>query len=212
MTGLLGAGQSSLALALAGAIPASGTIVVNDVTRRVRSIRDAMRAGIAQPAGRSAAAGAFIDQSVVRNVTASSLRRLRTPLGLLSRRRIDTEAARWSDRLETRFASADDPVWTLSGGNQQRVVLSKCLATSPKILIMNGPTVGVDVGAKEAIHLTIRRLAEGGMAVLIVSDDLAELVENCDRVLVFRQGAVVDELAGQRLAEDELAAQLTVRH
>jgi simple sugar transport system ATP-binding protein len=103
-------------------------------------------------------------------------------------------------------------VSTLSGGNQQRVVLSKCLSTGPKLLIMNSPTVGVDVGAKETLHLTIRRLADDGMGVLIVSDDLGELVENCDRVLVFRRGAVVDELSGARLTEDALAAELAVRH
>ena len=96
--------------------------------------------------------------------------------------------------------------------NQQRVVLSKWLATAPRVFVLNGPTVGVDIGAKEAIHLAIRRLAERGMGVLMVSDDLTELAEHCSRVLVFQRGVVAGELSGDALTEDALLSRLGAAH
>src|SRR5262249_60973753 len=108
-----------------------------------------------------------------RNVCASSLRRLRQSAVMLREALVASEAGRWADRLNVKYAALDAPARTLSGGNQQRVVLAKCLATAPRVLVLNRPTNGVDVGSKEAIHATIRDLAGAGMAVLMVSGDLA---------------------------------------
>ena len=97
---------------------------------------------------------------------------------------------------------------SLSGGNQQRVVLARWLATRPEILILNGPTVGVDVGSKAAIHELIRSLADEGISVLVISDDLTEVIQTCDRILVMKRGRITDRLVNRDLDENELARQL----
>ena len=96
------------------------------------------------------------------------------------------------------------PVQTLSGGNQQKVVLARWLATHPKILILNGPTVGVDIGAKYDIHKLLRELAKQGMAVLVVSDDVAEITALCDRALIMKAGSMTGEFTGEDLTDDNL--------
>jgi simple sugar transport system ATP-binding protein len=110
--------------------------------------------------------------------------------------------------LRIQAPSARMPVASLSGGNQQKVVLGRWLATQAKILILNGPTVGIDVGAKSDVHAKIRELARQGMAVLLISDDLPELVEVCRRILLMHRGRIVKELAAAECAEDTLAAEL----
>ncbi len=208
-SGLMGAGQGELALILAGARAASaGEIEVDGVRQRIRSVRDSVRAGLAYVPEDRLSQGLFLGQSVARNVTAASLRRLPSAMGLVSPGRVEAEAAAWTNQLGVRVPSLGAAVRTLSGGNQQRVVLSKWLATAPRVFVLNGPTVGVDIGAKEAIHLAIRRLAERGMGVLMVSDDLTELAEHCSRVLVFQRGVVAGELSGDALTEDALLSRL----
>ena len=96
------------------------------------------------------------------------------------------------------------PVQTLSGGNQQKVVLAKWLSTKPKVLILNGPTVGVDIGAKYDIYHHLRDLASGGMAVIVASDDLAEVVRLCDRSIVMRGGLMSGEIPGSELTAENL--------
>ena len=96
-------------------------------------------------------------------------------------------------------------VQTLSGGNQQKVVLGKWLARGPRILILNGPTVGVDIGAKYDIHHLMQKLADAGMAIIVVSDDTAEVVATCDRALIMQGGRVTEELKGEDLDKDRLA-------
>jgi len=103
------------------------------------------------------------------------------------------------------------PVQTLSGGNQQKVVLARGLANHPKVLILNGPTVGVDIGAKYDIHRLLRDLAAEGMAIIVVSDDAAEVVTTCDRALVMQAGQVTGKLSAQDLSADVLTAQATVQ-
>lgn len=108
-------------------------------------------------------------------------------------------------RTKKQFPKRDTlPVQTLSGGNQQKVVLARWLATHPKILILNGPTVGVDIGAKYDIHKLLRELAKGGMAVLVVSDDVAEITALCDRALIMKAGRMTGEFKGEELTDDNL--------
>jgi simple sugar transport system ATP-binding protein len=105
--------------------------------------------------------------------------------------------------------TAERAVSELSGGNQQRVVIGRWLLTEAKVLILNGPTVGVDVGSKAAIHRKLRELAERqGLAVLMISDDTPELAQNCNRVLVMHRGRIVEELAGEALTDDALTVRL----
>jgi simple sugar transport system ATP-binding protein len=110
--------------------------------------------------------------------------------------------------LRIQAPSARLPVASLSGGNQQKVVLGRWLATQAKVLILNGPTVGIDIGAKFDVHEKIRKLARQGMAVLLISDDLPELVEVCRRILVMHRGRIVKELPTTGCDEDTLASEL----
>ena len=100
--------------------------------------------------------------------------------------------------------SSDRPVQALSGGNQQRVVLGRWLLTDPRILVLNGPTVGVDVGAKATIHKAIRRLAARGLGVLMISDDVPELIENCNRVMTMHDGRIVETFETAGLREEDV--------
>jgi simple sugar transport system ATP-binding protein len=110
--------------------------------------------------------------------------------------------------MRIKMSSPEAPVRTLSGGNQQRVVLAKWLVRDPHVLILNSPTVGVDVGSKHEILDLLRAKARDGMGVMVISDDVPELVAVCHRVLVVREGRVVDELSGDRLTEDQIVKEL----
>jgi simple sugar transport system ATP-binding protein len=106
--------------------------------------------------------------------------------------------------LNIKTPSGDLPAKSLSGGNQQRIVLAKWLAEKPDILILNGPTVGVDVGSKAEIHQLIQELANQGMGILLISDDIPELVRNCSRILLMRSGKITDEFARDKINADQL--------
>ncbi len=108
-------------------------------------------------------------------------------------------------KLSIKTPSSELPVISLSGGNQQRVVLARWLSTGPRLLVLNGPTVGVDVGSKAEIHQIIGDLAANGMAVIIVSDDRPELISSCHRILVMKQGRITNDLDGEGASEDELS-------
>ena len=113
-------------------------------------------------------------------------------------------AADWVSRLHIKIPGLDNPVQQLSGGNQQRVVLGKWLATSPKLLILDSPTVGVDIGNKRGIYELIRKLAEDGVGILLISDEVPEVYYQCDRVLHMREGRIVDEAVPGAVSEHAL--------
>lgn len=205
LTGLLGSGQRDVALTLAGLTTrSSGDIVVDGRVQALWDVRQARRVGVGYVPEDRLGEGLFLDQSIARNTNASSLRQLRSRFGLVSRAKAAAQVARWMRDLRVKLTSAGQSVRTLSGGNQQRVVLARVLATGPRLLILNGPTVGVDVGAKAEIHEIIRSLASQGLGVLMISDDLAELAEHCNRLLIMHHGAIVGELAGDDLTEDHV--------
>jgi len=137
------------------------------------------------------------------------LDRLRNAFGIVDGRRSRALAERTVDDLQVVSAGVDKPVQSLSGGNQQRVLIGRWLTIEPKLLILHGPTVGVDVGSKDTIYRIIQRLAGDGMGVIIISDDLPELLQNCDRIMVMRKGRVVKTFAAEGLAEDVLSRALT---
>jgi simple sugar transport system ATP-binding protein len=110
--------------------------------------------------------------------------------------------------MHIRTSSPDLPVSSLSGGNQQRVVLAKWLASAPKVLILNGPTVGVDIGSKLEIHEIVRALAQGGMGLIVISDDIPELIHLCHRILLMKKGRIAAEFAPEQITENELNTML----
>ena len=205
ITGLLGSGRSELALALFGINPAeAGTIELAGRPVAIRSVQDAVRLGIGYVPENRLVEGLVMDQSVGRNIVLTVIDRLTGPLGLLAPERVRRVVDERVRELSIRLPSVEAPVRTLSGGNQQRVVLARWLASEPKLLILDGPTVGVDVGAKNAIHETIRGLAERGLGVLMISDEIPEVYHNCSRVLVMRKGRLVAEFDTAQVTEREI--------
>jgi simple sugar transport system ATP-binding protein len=194
VTGLLGSGQTDLCHALFGLESASsGLILIRGQPHTIRNPQDAMAAGIAYVPEDRLTEGLFLTQSVERNLVAARLDPVRDRRGWIRPAAITRHVDEWLAKLDIQAASGRMPVNALSGGNQQRVLLARWLATCPDILILNGPTVGVDVGSKEGIHRKLRALASEGMGIMMISDDLPELTQNCVRVLVMQEGRIVHE-------------------
>ncbi len=118
-------------------------------------------------------------------------------------------STKWVNRLNIKASDIRLPVTSLSGGNQQRVVLAKWLAAEPRILVMNGPTVGVDVGSKNELHELIKDLARHGIGVLIMSDDIPELMSTCNRILLMQNGQIAEEFTTEEITEETLNLKLT---
>jgi simple sugar transport system ATP-binding protein len=186
----------------------AGTVAIDGRPVRIRTPRDAIRANIAYVPEDRLREGLFLPRSIGSNVVASVIRRLANRFGVLPTRDVDEAQRRWVRELKIATPTHELPVQSLSGGNQQRVVLARWLATRPEILILNGPTVGVDVGSKAAIHELIRSLADDGLSVLVISDDLTEVIQTCDRVLVMKRGRITDRLVNEGLDENDLARRL----
>jgi simple sugar transport system ATP-binding protein len=209
LTGLLGAGQTALALALFGLQPYhSGQLHWEGQPLPIRNVQDAVRAGIAYVPEDRLTEGLFLDQSIQNNLLATNLEPARDRFGFLLPRLAHQHAEYWRDALAMAAPHVSAPVSSLSGGNGQRVVLAKWLSCKPKLLILNGPTVGVDIGSKEGIHEKLRQLAAAGMGVLMISDDLTELTRHCDRVLIMHHGQIVKELSGDDLTEQAISVSL----
>ena len=187
--GLIGAGRTDVGLALFGIEPAtSGTITLNGRPETIRSPRQAMALGIAYLSEDRRQLGLSLPMSVAINITLPALHRYLNRLGLI---RIGAERATaeaFRRRLAIRTPSVDLPVAKLSGGNQQKVMLSKWLNTQPRLLILDEPTRGIDVGAKAEVHAIIGELAAEGIGILLISSDLPEVLALSDRVLVMREG------------------------
>ena len=192
LTGRLGSGRTELALSLFGMTrPASGTVTLDGRTLNLSGNRAAIRAGIAYVSEDRLQLGLVQRQSIGDNTVASVLDRLLGPGRLVSARRRDALVDGWIADLGIKVGRPEDAVSTLSGGNQQRVVLAKWLATEPRLLILDSPTVGVDVGARAGIFAIIHRLAAQGMAILLISDEIPEVYFNADRILHMRDGRLV---------------------
>ncbi|PID56424.1 lipase [candidate division KSB3 bacterium] len=209
ITGLLGSGRTVFASALFGLKPADqGTIAIEGRPTQIRSVQDAVRHGIGYVPEDRLTEGLFLEQSIGRNIIISVVERLAGFFGIMKRGSMEREIDSAIDDLRIKTPSSELPAQSLSGGNQQRVVLAKWLAAKGKVLILNGPTVGVDIGSKIDIHNILRDLARKGMGLIIISDDIPELLHNCNRILVMHKGRFVDELQGERCNEDELTRQL----
>nr|BFE77030.1 sugar ABC transporter ATP-binding protein [Actinoplanes digitatis] len=202
--GLLGAGRSETIKAIGGAYPIDGgTVEVDGRDLKRPTTVQAVKAGIAvQPEDRKAE-GLVAGLSVRENIALAVLPRL-SRFGLVSDRRIDEIVRTYMDRLRIKASGPDQRVGDLSGGNQQKVLLARLLATRPKVLLLDEPTRGIDVGAKAEVQSLIDELAAEGLGVVLVSSDAEELVEGADRVVVLRDGAVVGELTGDRVTTEAL--------
>ncbi|MBC9207209.1 sugar ABC transporter ATP-binding protein [Roseomonas aerophila] len=209
ISGLLGSGRTELALALFGMQPRyDGQIRIDGKDARLDSVQRAIAHGIAYVPEDRLTEGLFLTQTIDRNMLATSLGRLSRG-GVVHGGRAAQEAAGMIQDMAIATPTGDRPVTQLSGGNQQRVVIGRWLLNDPRLLILNGPTVGVDVGSKAGIHRKIRELArERGLGVLMISDDLPELVDNCNRIVVLHRGRVVSDTPTAATSEAMLSEQL----
>jgi simple sugar transport system ATP-binding protein len=205
LTGLLGSGRTELALSLFGMTrPDRGEIRVFDRPVRFRSNRDAIRQGIAYVSEDRLALGLVLEQSIAANITLSVIEKLVNRAGLIRTQAVAATVRHGIGELMIKAGNPANKVRTLSGGNQQRVVIAKWLATHPKLLILDSPTVGVDISAKDGIYEVVKQLAAQGMAVIMISDEIPEVYYHCHRVLVLRSGRLGGAFVPGQCTETEL--------
>jgi simple sugar transport system ATP-binding protein len=192
LTGLIGAGRTELGLSLFGMTrPDRGAIRLNGKPVAFRSNRDAIASGVAYVSEDRLTLGLVQPQSIADNIVLPVLGKIVNGLDLISSRKKDTLVDHWIRELTVKVGGPGDPIWTLSGGNQQRIVLAKWLATDPKLLILDSPTVGVDVGARAGLFTIVRNLAEQGLAILLISDEVPEVYFNADRIIHMAGGRFI---------------------
>jgi simple sugar transport system ATP-binding protein len=207
ITGRLGSGRTELALTLFGMSPPSaGEIRIDGVPVAIRNNRQAIANGIAYVPEDRIQLGLVMEQPIATNVVLTILGGLTQVIGLLSPRLLADAARRWIEELGIKVSDPQNRVKTLSGGNQQRVVLSKWLATNPRILVLDNPTVGVDVNAKDGIYAITRRLAASGMAIILISDEVAEVLHHTHRILIMRAGRIRGNFIAAATSEGEIEA------
>jgi ribose transport system ATP-binding protein len=206
IAGLVGSGRTELLRLFAGADrPETGEMTLGGRAYAPRNVYDAIRQGVALVPEERRAAGLVLTESIAFNVNLATLRdsRWHPRLPLLSRRRAAEAAQEAVRRFDIRCAGVNQPVGALSGGNQQKVVVSRFVKAAPKVLLLDEPTMGVDVGARAELFGIIRGLAEAGAAVILVSSDFDEL-GICDRVAVLAQGQLVASVTGDEITPDNL--------
>lgn len=195
LTGLLGSGRGEIGEALFGMAPADcGKVFLNGKEIAIKGVPDAISNGIGYVPEDRLTQGLFMERSILDNTIASSIRRyfLR---GKLDIKAMENATTRWIKEFGVVAPSFRPPVRTLSGGNAQKLVIAKWLNTNPKLFVLNGPTVGVDIGAKAEIHAILRDLAQKGIGVIVISDDLPELLQNCNQIIVMRDGRVAAQVS-----------------
>jgi simple sugar transport system ATP-binding protein len=205
VTGLLDSGRNELARALAGVAPADmGTVTLDGMRVRLHSPADAKAQRIGYVPEDRLNEGLFLDKPIRDNVVTAMIASLRDRFGQIDRKRAQELAERTVKDLQIATPDVDKPVQSLSGGNQQRVLIGRWLAIDPRVLILHGPTVGVDVGSKDIIYRIMQRLSKEGIGIILISDDLPELLQNCDRILMMKKGRVANEYRADRLNEADL--------
>jgi rhamnose transport system ATP-binding protein len=189
LAGLVGSRRTDVGLALFGIEPAdSGEVVFQGKSVRIRSPDQALRLGIAYVTEDRLRVGLTMPMSIASNITLPMLREYLSAIGLVRQSAEDATAEQFRQRLSIRTPSVHTPVNQLSGGNQQKVLLSKWLNTRPQVLILDEPTRGIDVGAKAEVHHTINDLAAQGLGIILISSDMPEILAMSDRILVMREG------------------------
>lgn len=192
ITGLLGSGRTELAQSIFGlTAPDSGRLEIAGRAVTFKSNRDAIREGIAYVPEDRIAQGLVMPQSIADNMILTVLDRHLDGLGMLRSRAMAETADRWLKELHIKAPQPGASVDTLSGGNQQRVVLAKWMARSPRVLILDNPTVGVDVSAKDGIYSIIQRLSERGVAIILITDEIGEALRHSHRVAVMKEGRII---------------------
>lgn len=205
--GLVGAGRSELMHALFGiTMPSSGTLTVDGELISPKSPADAIEAGVVYLPEERGKQGVILDMPIVENISLPSLH-MTSRNGFLQMANEFDLARKYAERLDLRAASLSQNVGTLSGGNQQKVVIAKWLAREPKVIILDEPTKGVDIGSKAAVHSFMGELAAKGLSVIMVSSEIPEVMGMSDRIVVMREGLIVDVFKN----DQDLTAETLIR-
>jgi len=200
LIGLLGSGRTELAMSLFGLNPAqSGHIKINGKMVKINSPMAAKKHGIAMLPEDRITQGLFMDREIKENISSSIVDTVTKSKVLIEKKAENDIAKHYVDELKVRTPSVETVVGNLSGGNQQKVVIGKWVATHPRVFIMDTPTVGIDIGSKAEIYEQIHKFADQGMAILFISDEIPEIIANCNRVIVMRSGRCI-----RVIEEDEL--------
>jgi inositol transport system ATP-binding protein len=211
LAGLVGAGRTDLVRAIYGADPfESGKIYLEEKLVKIDSPGKAIDLGMALVPEDRKQQGLFLTQSVRRNMTLPSLRRLSRFRYFVDRAAESALIRQFKENLRIRMSNEDVIVGTLSGGNQQKVVLARYLALNPKILLVDEPTRGIDIGAKAEVHDLLRKLAAAGTAIVVVSSELPEIISLCDRIITVKEGRFTGEMPAAEATEEKLMKLMTL--
>ena len=209
LTGLLGSGRTELAVALFGLTqPDCGEIRIEGHPVRISSAEEAIRLGLGYVPEDRLRQGLVIGQSIGANIILSTSRNLLNRFGLMDVAERTRQVRKWTKALSIKVSDPDLPIETLSGGNQQKVVIARWLATKPKVLILDSPTVGIDVGAKRSVHQLIHELSVAGVGIILITDEIDEALNNCARVLLMRNGRIIANLDSSLEDESSVQARL----
>lgn len=204
-SGLMGAGRSEIARALFGIDRyTSGEILIDGKSVRITSPEQAIQNGLAMVTEDRLRQGTIYKLSVMHNATLANLFRM-VRLGFIDRKRENNAFAELSSQLSIKYGRKSDSINTLSGGNQQKVILGRWLLTNPKVLILDEPTRGIDIGSKSEIYKLINRLAAQGLAIIFISSELPEILGLCDKTYVVRNGKLVFECPRAEMTQELLA-------
>jgi ribose transport system ATP-binding protein len=202
--GLVGAGRTEVACALCGLLKAdSGRIRIEGRPVTIRNYSDAIKNGLVYLTEDRKQLGLFLKMKVKQNISATNLRQVAGRLFIRGEGEASV-AREYAHRLNIKLSSVDQRVDSLSGGNQQKIMVAKWLFTAPKVFILDEPTRGIDVGAKTEIHKMLRALCDENTGVIVISSELPEIVGMCDRVVVMRENKVMGELEGQDIGEENI--------
>jgi ribose transport system ATP-binding protein len=203
-SGLVGAGRSELAKAICGLYPKkTGEVIFKGSRLNLRNYDDAIQQGIVYLTEDRKTEGLFLEMPINSNISAMNLKQV-SSRGLIDGKLIQTLTRRLADKLNIKCHALTQLVSSLSGGNQQKVLIAKLLSVNPAIIIMDEPTRGIDVGAKSEIHRLLRELANQGIGVIMISSELPEVIGMCDRVLVMHEGRQCDIISGDQITEERI--------
>lgn len=204
ISGLVGAGRTEVMRAICGIDRCeSGEVLLEGKPLKIRNYRTAIQNGICYLPEERKVDGLFLKMSITQNLVALIIRKI-SKHGLIRRKSASGLASEYKQKLNIKFASASEKIQNLSGGNQQKVLIAKLLASKPKVIIMDEPTRGIDVGAKTEVHDILRELCNNGVGVIMISSELPEIVGLCDRVMVMHEGKMVGELIGDEITQDRI--------
>ena len=207
LAGLMGAGRTELAMSLFGHAygqKISGEVYMNGKKVEMRSVRAAIENNLAYVSEDRKTYGLVLIDSITFNMSLAALRRFFSEKGVVDDRKEVIEAEKYRGLMKLKAASMDLPVGSLSGGNQQKVVLAKWMLTQPDVLILDEPTRGIDVGAKYEIYSVINDLAKAGKAIIIISSEMPEIIGTCDRTYVINEGEIAGELVGNAMTQEAI--------